>query len=170
MTPHLGTRESTPMAGPSRPSSTQDSDILASLSLSSKPVMGPASPVFGLPSLSSATSNPNSQEHDVDEMDWTPAEAFKSRDDASWLRPQRFFPPEKATGLEGLFERTLLVVDESPFMSGEQKNALSLWNHIQSWWWAYVVFLIPICAIVYQVHESQRTRSRSLGPEAFSIE
>ncbi|KAG6862448.1 hypothetical protein C0995_011888 [Termitomyces sp. Mi166 len=168
MTPHASTREDTPAIGLGRSSSTQDPDFLAALSLSSKPVMIPASPVFGLPSFSTAISSPNSpEEHGADEMDWTPTDTSESRaDDASWLRPQRFFPPEKATGLEGLFERTLLVVDDSPFAPKEQKNTTSLWSHIQTWWWAYVVFLVPICAIVYQV---QRTRSRPLGPEPFSI-
>ncbi|KAH0590911.1 hypothetical protein H2248_001026 [Termitomyces sp. 'cryptogamus'] len=168
ITPHLGARENTPVVGLGRPSSAQNPDFLAALSLSSKPVMTPAGPVFGLPSLSATTSTPNPREHDVDEMDWTPTDISKSpADDASWLRPQRFFPPEKATGLEGLFERTLLVVDDSPFGSGEQKNPTSFLNHIRTWWWAYVVFLVPMCAIVYQVQETRRLRSRPLGPEPF---
>lgn len=63
---------------------------------------------------------------DADSMDWTPTDpSAASRmsearrriaksantDDGSWLRPQRFFPPEQPTGLEGLFAETLLVDD-----------------------------------------------------------
>ena len=37
-------------------------------------------------------------------------------DDGVWLRPQRFFAPEKPTGLEGLFAKTNLV-EESDLQS-----------------------------------------------------
>ena len=59
-------------------------------------------------------------------MDWSPTEEKDIRlgeqsrrgkqrqdDDGSWLRPQRFFAPEKPTGLEHLFERTKLVDDDA---------------------------------------------------------
>ncbi|RXW14473.1 hypothetical protein EST38_g11384 [Candolleomyces aberdarensis] len=118
---------STPTA-PSFPK-VLESDLLASLSLSSKPVVTPPpKPVFGLPSLLSQTAGPSSipAPSDEDAMDWTPTNGdqnslfgAKSKqkqndaDDGSWLRPQRFFAPEKPTGLEGLFARTKLVDDDA---------------------------------------------------------
>ncbi|KAG6818068.1 hypothetical protein H0H87_009223 [Tephrocybe sp. NHM501043] len=139
-TPHPATREGTPSIGLGRPSIVHDSDFLAALSLSSKPVMAPTNPVFGLPSLLTAASAipTSNRERDLDEMDWTPTDAPTSQathqpDDASWLRPQRFFAPEKATGLEGLFERTLLVVDDTPFASEGPKAQNNSWRHIQTW-------------------------------------
>ncbi|KAF5385282.1 hypothetical protein D9615_001386 [Tricholomella constricta] len=129
-TPHTSTRANTPALGLGRPASAQDPDFLAALSLSSKPVLTSTSPVFGLPSLLSAVPpSSTTKETDTDAMDWTPtaasdpekSKAVQEPDDGSWLRPQRFFAPEKPTGLEGLFERTLLVVDDAPVVSGEGK-------------------------------------------------
>ncbi|KAG6911558.1 hypothetical protein DXG01_011860 [Tephrocybe rancida] len=173
-TPHLATRESTPSIGLGHPSTIRDPDFLAALSLSSKPVMTPTNPVFGLPSLLAATTPTNSNRgHDVNEMDWTPTDTSESQaprqaDDASYLRPQKFFAPEKATGLEGLFERTLLVVDDTPLVSDDKNSRNLVWRHLQTWWWAYIVFLVPIGAVVYQLQERSRTWSRPLGPEPFS--
>jgi hypothetical protein len=44
-------------------------------------------------------------------IDWSPIEPSGANDPSQWLRPQRFFPPEQSTGLEGLFQRTRLAED-----------------------------------------------------------
>lgn len=55
-------------------------------------------------------------DRDPDAMDIDPSSPVKKvarDDDASWLRPQRFFAPEEPTGLENLFARTIRLVDNS---------------------------------------------------------
>lgn len=94
-------------------------------------------------------------------MDWTPTdvlseqqklESMKQSDDGSWLRPQRFFAPEKPTGLERLFERALLVNDPP----STTQSGLSITNHARNWWWAYVLLFAPIVAITYKALEGMR--------------
>ncbi|KAG6381036.1 hypothetical protein JVT61DRAFT_5432 [Boletus reticuloceps] len=93
---------------------SNEPDLLASLTLSSKPLMSPTNPVFGRPSLVSQASPIKIDESpDEDAMDWTPTNLspVKAKDmvddhDGAWLRPQRFFPPERPTGLESLFANT----------------------------------------------------------------
>jgi len=50
-------------------------------------------------------------------MDWTPIHPpgtipERVQDREGWIRPQRFFPPEQPTGLEDLFEKAKLDVEE----------------------------------------------------------
>ena len=49
-------------------------------------------------------------------MDWTPIHpqgtSDRVQDREGWMRPQRFFPPEQPTGLEDLFEKARLDVEE----------------------------------------------------------
>jgi len=180
-TPHISTRESTPALGLVRPSNHPDQDLLPALSLSSKPILTPANPVFGLPSLLSAVpSSSASREIDADAMDWTPTDSSCSGkprtrqepDDGSWLRPQRFFAPEKPTGLERLFERTLLV-DDTPMVIDEGKGrntGFATWRYFRRRWWAYLLFVVPIGSIIYKVQGSRRNIPRPLyGPETSSI-
>jgi hypothetical protein len=87
-------------------------------------------------------------------MDWTPTnpsapgkrkhKSAVNDDDGLWLRPQRFFPPEKPTGLEGLMERTDLKDDMGA--SQNRNNNAHLWN----WWWVYAVSLIPLIGVAYR--------------------
>ncbi|KAG5220125.1 Integral inner nuclear membrane protein [Salix suchowensis] len=169
--PSFGGRSSSQASARSTPTPA-DSDLLASLSLSSKPVITPTNPIFGLPSLLSSTSGATSQKdaHDVDAMedddfyakddmamDWTPihpshthqsdsrASRYKDKqkaavddDDGSWLRPQRFFAPEKPTGLEGLFERAKLVDDDA------NKSKPTHSTHICIPKWMYALSVVPI--------------------------
>ncbi|KAL0951432.1 hypothetical protein HGRIS_008125 [Hohenbuehelia grisea] len=143
-----------------------DMDLLASLTLSSKPVITPTKPVFGSPSLSNkASSQPapdrSAMDQDDDDsrmqvddaMDWTPTDPSRHRspakrravpenDDGTWVRPQRFFAPEKPTGLEGLFERTRLADEsesESRESNGRRRHAWA-WR----WRWIYLLSLLPI--------------------------
>ncbi|EIW64180.1 uncharacterized protein TRAVEDRAFT_68039 [Trametes versicolor FP-101664 SS1] len=117
-------------------------DLLATLTLSNNPVIAapPAyNPIFGIPSFSSTGGAPPSptrrgrstvarspsqdidmddddDDRDPDAMDIDPSSPVKKvarDDDASWLRPQRFFAPEEPTGLENLFARTIRLVDNS---------------------------------------------------------
>ncbi|KAF4605057.1 hypothetical protein EYR40_003840 [Pleurotus pulmonarius] len=163
--PSFGGRSSSQASARSTPTPA-DSDLLASLSLSSKPVITPTNPVFGLPSLLSSTSGAtgHTDTHDVDgmedddmAMDWTPihpshthqsnnyTSKFKGKqkavaddDDGSWLRPQRFFAPEKPTGLEGLFERTKLADDDA------NKSQPTQHTHIYIPKWMYALSVVPI--------------------------
>ncbi|KAH9858081.1 Ima1 N-terminal domain-containing protein [Lenzites betulinus] len=134
-TPSLPSSRSTTPAMP-------EHDLLATLSLSSNPVLAaPAhNPIFGLPSLATAGASSSSpprkrgaapaqspsldmdmdededDDRDPDAMDIDPSSPVKRRgadDDASWLRPQRFFAPEEPTGLENLFATTIRLVDSS---------------------------------------------------------
>ncbi|RDB29665.1 Integral inner nuclear membrane protein ima1 [Hypsizygus marmoreus] len=157
-TPTPATRLTTPAIGPPEP------DLLATLSLSSKPIITPTNPVFGLPSLlSSVPSTSATQECDVDAMDWTPTDGAGSNsendrqrlsrqvDDGSWLRPQRFFAPEKPTGLEGLFERTLVVDDvpRMPHNRSHQSGRPVVLKHLSKWWGVYLILLVPLGGILY---------------------
>ncbi|KAJ8509417.1 hypothetical protein ONZ45_g8414 [Pleurotus djamor] len=157
--PASNSRRSTPLPA--------DTDLLASLSLSSKPVITPTNPVFGLPSLLASSSRPEAHpinsmdddpiEVDRDEMamDWTPIrptnrlnvpnpgpgrpKQSSDSDDGAWLRPQRFFAPEKPTGLEGLFERTS-IIDET---DGETRQPTASTYHFVPRW-TYTLAMIPL--------------------------
>ncbi|KIJ68203.1 hypothetical protein HYDPIDRAFT_81318 [Hydnomerulius pinastri MD-312] len=152
------------------PHAISEPDLLAGLTLSSKPVVSPTNPIFGLPSLLSSTAalqeSPIKVDDSPDEdaMDWTPtnpspAKGKKSRggedddnDDGSWLRPQKFFPPERPTGLEALFASTKLV-DEGD--SKTSNSGGSVWGPqnlraIGRWIGAVTVILVPLGAITYR--------------------
>ncbi|CAL1695582.1 unnamed protein product [Somion occarium] len=105
------------------------------------------------------------KEEDPDAMDWTPTSTpakldrkgkgkgkgkGKARanivDDGSWLRPQRFFPPEEPTGLENLFEKTIkLADDERPNGATVRKGRRIGWKHSRGQVWIFV------CAVVLSV-------------------
>ncbi|EAU92703.1 hypothetical protein CC1G_01748 [Coprinopsis cinerea okayama7 len=131
-------------------------DLLASLTLSSKPVMTPPNPVFGLPSLGSSASMPLITKDD-DAMDWSPIDdepgvkrkAKEAEDSSSWLRPQRFFAPEKPTGLENLFARTRLddddmMVDQPPPPSRLSFSAML--KRGKQWW---IPILITVLSMLF---------------------
>ena len=137
-TPNLGSRSNTPTTTnfPTIP----EHDVLASLSLSSKPIIAHANPVFGMPSLHGST--PVNNTSNDDEMDWTPTTSRdalgKADNEASWLRPQRFFVPEQPTGLEGLLESTKIQedpMDLDPQVTPNQglKNSRALMSHLWKW-------------------------------------
>ncbi|KAJ3750602.1 Ima1 N-terminal domain-containing protein [Lentinula detonsa] len=149
-------RASTPVFSPK----VSEPELFASLSLSSQPVVHKNPPVFGLPSLlaPAAPSSALMHESDVDTMDWSPTnpESEKNNphpalrggnedEDGWWLRPQRFFAPEKPTGLESLFEKTQLV-DDVPMKNASASStnhSVSSWQaHIQAWWWLYMAVLV----------------------------
>lgn len=143
---------------PSPSASSIEPETLHALSLSSKPVITQSKHVFGLPSLHGAgqphTPAARDQKHD-DDMDWTPtnqesASAFakqtvSSASDDNWLRPQRFFAPEKPTGLENLFESTRIEDEPMPFHGTGQTDTTkpsSQWvEHLRKWGWIYTLFL-----------------------------
>lgn len=104
---------------------------LGPLSLSSQPIIAKPfhNPIFGVTSFAGTNTTPSTPKDDMmdvvkdidaDAMDWEPLSvSVSSRHPPSkpstqpaqeeWLiRPQVFFPPERPTGLEGLFERTRL--------------------------------------------------------------
>ncbi|RDX55742.1 hypothetical protein OH76DRAFT_1396081 [Lentinus brumalis] len=138
---HLQQLSATPSITSSRDGTpaAPEPDLLASLTLSNKPILGaPAqNPIFGIPSFKTparsaspprrpSSTTPRSpsmdvdmdddDERDPDAMDIDPASPMKKPgrdDDGSWLRPQRFFAPEEPTGLENLFARTIRLADTS---------------------------------------------------------
>lgn len=128
-------------------------DALLSLSLSSNPVITRVNPIFGLPSLPGPTtpSIVTREESNSDEMDWTPTNPApikrESENDNDWLRPQRFFAPEKPTGLEGLFESARIQDEPMPFHGNDQRRTSSL---DQTWKWGplYILFFALLVATV----------------------
>lgn len=159
--PHTSARSS-PAPRPST-----EPDLLSGLSLSSTPVVTTApNPIFGLPSLLTSNPSPHRMDedspNDPDAMDWTPTDpslssrtnngrkAIKNDDDGSWLRPQRFFPPEQPTGLEGLFARTLLVDDSDPHSI--TSNGIHPRRRMKLNWWALgTLVLVPLLGVTYMI-------------------
>lgn len=109
----------------------------------------------------------DNDDDDPNSMDWTPTDPSgaskstgvrrkpaKDADDGSWLRPQRFFPPEQPTGLEGLFARTLLVDDAEN--EPRQKDGSRPPRRLRfrfSWMWVGALALIPLLGIAYRLWE-----------------
>jgi len=86
-------------------------------------------------------------------MDWTPTKSGnasgKTDNDASWLRPQRFFVPEKPTGLEGLLESAKIQedpMDLDPQVTHRQSHALT--NHLWKWGPFYTLSIGILVAIL----------------------
>ncbi len=150
-----------PMGPSSRfPSVIPENDMLSTLSLSSKPVISNSRPVFGQPSLQG--SKPRAaKELEGDEMDWTPtnpesssstsfgnvkrtaASLASSSEVEKWLRPQKFFAPEKPTGLEGLLEHAQIRDEPMAVDVLEAKGKSEVWylftNHLRRWGAFYVL-------------------------------
>jgi hypothetical protein len=135
-------------------------DLFASLSLSSNPLVTSTNPVFGHPSLVSATSGPTTsspikvdESPDEDAMDWTPTNPSPVKvknvvdvNEGAWLRPQRFFPPERPTGLESLFANTKL--DDGDARSAKPTTAQrGLWNAKAIGWWIATITIVLIVLI-----------------------
>ena len=116
--------------GGSRDSATSNSgpksDLLFSnLSLTSNNPSSLTNPIFGQPSFPS----PVRDIAEEDLMDWTPLQPQETalervQDREGWMRPQRFFPPEQPTGLEDLFEKARLDVEEHVERQGQQQQTL----------------------------------------------
>ena len=97
--------------------------------------------------------------NDPDAMDWEPATPAKkqvhkyvgtSLDDGSWLRRQRFFPPEEPTGLEGLLMRTRLIdEDDSNGVSPSNNTTVGTANIANwSWTWVYSLSVLPVLVLL----------------------
>lgn len=137
-------------------------DLLASLTLSSKPLVSSTNPVFGHPSLVPPQPSPIKVDEVVDEdaMDWTPTNPSPVKvrtaaadDDGAWLRPQRFFPPERPTGLESLFAGTKLDDGDRPPAKQITPAWMGRWNARGIGWSmaAITVLLIPLGSVVYHL-------------------
>lgn len=141
-------------------------DLLASLTLSSKPLISTTNPMFGHPSLVSPTPAPTTSQAspikvdespDEDAMDWTPTNPSPVKvkhavdDDGAWLHPQRFFPPEHPTGLESLFANTKL--DDADVHSAKLITPVQrgLWSAKVTGWWitTITIILIPLGTVAY---------------------
>lgn len=134
-------------------------DALLSLSLSSNPVITRVNPVFGLPSLPGPATPPpiiTKEESNSDDMDWTPTHPApikrEAENDNNWLRPQRFFAPEKPTGLEGLFESARIQDEPMAFHENDQRRIRSrshlLADHLWKWGPLYILFLALLVASI----------------------
>jgi hypothetical protein len=172
---HLRASSPTPTTSRAATSLTippQEPDLLASLSLSSKPIIStPSNPIFGLPSLppsNTSTSSLPSNLPDEDAMDWTPTNPSsassskgkyrnrqehddESQGDKSLLRPQQFFPPEHPTGLEGLFARTTFFAEESTSRQRARYRGRG-----SGWLWVYGLSLIPLAGVAFKAWERAR--------------
>lgn len=95
---------------------------------------------------------------DEDAMDWTPTNPSPVRvkklvddNDGAWLRPQRFFPPERPTGLESLFASTKL--DDGGAHSAKPTTPVhrsGLNAKATGWWIATITMaLIPLGTLLY---------------------
>jgi hypothetical protein len=129
-----------------------ENDPLAALSLSSNPVIiSPNKPIFGHPSLKGPFPVIKEEIHSED-MDWTPTSTSASSGGAelateteNWLRPQRFFAPEKPTGLEGLLESARIqdhsmVIDAPDRKQRSSKEiGLLLMQHLRRWGVTYML-------------------------------
>lgn len=136
-----------------------ENDLLASLSLSSKPViLNPHNPVFGRPSLK-GSSPVLKEETGGEDMDWVPTNPVSAfaglakftSETEDLLRPQRFFAPEKTTGLEGMLECAriqddLMVVD-APYTTQPWSNERLPTSMRHLWEWR-VTFVFSLAAFV----------------------
>jgi len=120
--------------------------------------------VFGVPSLNGST--PVNHASNDDEMDWTPTTSGdfsgKAGNDASWLKPQRFFVPEKPTGLEGLLESTKIQedpMDLDPQVAAKQglRNFYAFSNHLRKWGPTYIFIGILVSTLTFILQRSGRT-------------
>jgi len=86
-------------------------------------------PVFGKPSFPSPIPAVDVAEEDM--MDWIPENASPQRapENGNWLRPQRFFPPEKATGLEDLFAQAAKLDTDDDKWSQPKKSQKAGQSH-----------------------------------------
>ena len=157
-------------------------ELLDSLSLSSAPIplrtRHATGPVFGHPSLRPAAFNPPSprasssptpmplpqsqsqsrshsrnEEEDEDAMDWTPTTSPAARPEPA---SRGLFHARKisdaSTGLETLFERTIIIDPSGPGSMtlrtrrgrGSNKNSRR-W----SWGWVYALSLVPLFGMMY---------------------
>jgi hypothetical protein len=134
-----------------------ETDLLATLSLSTDPVIRTTNPVFGQPSLHQSPQTPNKvfDQEDSDAMDWTPTNpspkktpfSYSQEDiDNSFLRQQQFFPPEKPTGLEPLLARTNLV-EESDSMMSRPASLTQDSSRLVKYYWVGAIALIPALAL-----------------------
>lgn len=140
-------------------------DLLATLTLSSKPLIS-TNPMFGHPSLASpippsTASQPSpikvDEGPDEDAMDWTPTNPSPVKvkkaveDDGTWLRPQRFFPPERPTGLENLFANTKLDDGDTHSPRSTTPAQRGIWNVKVIGWCitTTTLILIPLGTVIY---------------------
>lgn len=139
-------------------------DLLASLTLSSKPLISSTNPMFGHPSLASPIPVPTASQGspikvdetlDEDAMDWTPTSPSPVKvkktvvDDGGWLRPQRFFPPERPTGLESLFANTKLDDGDANSTKPTTPAQSGLWNAKAIGIATIALVLVPLGTVVY---------------------
>ncbi|KAG8219678.1 hypothetical protein J3R82DRAFT_633 [Butyriboletus roseoflavus] len=140
-------------------------DLLTTLTLSSKPLIS-TNPMFGHSSLVSPIPPPIAsqaspikvdQGPDEDAMDWIPTNPSPvkvkkaTEDDGAWLRPQRFFPPERPTGLENLFANTKLDDGDTHSTKSTTPTQRGVWNAKVNGWWitTTTIILIPLSTVIY---------------------
>ena len=108
---------------------------------------------------------------DPDAMDWTPTSTPYKRNkrkskaaDGTWLKPQRFFPPEQLTGLENYFQKATLA-DISP-KRDRTDSFHSMWSKLL--FWAVIVFLMGLLTMIAILKYTMAEYSRSMGVVAIA--
>jgi hypothetical protein len=134
----------------------QETDLLASLTLSTKPVIR-SNPIFGMPSLQQPPQTPIkvADDDDPDAMDWTPTNPSPKKTNSTIdyneevvVKPQHFFPPEQPTGLENLLSRTTLVeVSESAHNPSWTIRTTA--SEVKWYYWVCALGFVPVVAFVY---------------------
>jgi len=156
------------------PAAVPENDLLAALSLSSKPViLSPHKPVFGQSSLKGSSPAIN-EEFNNEDMDWIPtnpasSSAFAGKaklatETGTWLSPQRFFAPEKTTGLEGLLECAKIRDDPMVVDSPDARLRSSqemLMQHVWQWRVTYVILAALVVSFLFakEMPWSSQTKS-----------
>jgi len=124
------------------------------------------------------------EEPSEDEMDWAPtnptpaptalgnvrraaASLVNSSETANWIRPQRFFAPERPTGLERLLEGARIqdepMVIDAPGAAASSKRAWQmLVNHLRRWGILYVLSVAVLVASVKYAKKIKLSRQMAL--------
>jgi hypothetical protein len=91
------------------------------------------------------------------DVDWSasgppvkPQTTTKTDASDAWLRPQRFFAPERPTGLEGLFAKTKLADEPRAQGRGGRPGVSKVDAQRWNWGWIYVVSVLPLVGIAYK--------------------
>lgn len=140
-----------------------------------------------MPSLHGSRPTHIAQEDNEDEMDWTPTnpdaasssvfgggacgsnKRSNNDTDLNWLRPQKFFAPEKPTGLEGLLESARIQDEPMPYLPPEHSQRgsrplmINLTSHLRKWSPGYTLLLAVVVAVSVKYNASFTTLTRWLG-------
>ncbi len=113
---------------------------------------------------------------DPNAMDWEPISSYgkrnspqtRSANDGTWLRQQRFFPPEEPTGLENLLMHTRLVDDDD--VKKQQQLRRKSAAHVRwNWAWVYSLSIIPLLVLLSSLWWRGGLASEASEPASLQI-